>query len=425
MDAIKVFFIIVFLIVLVIIAIYLIIKQSSKVADVKCPVAPGTSDNVLKYVQTLIENTPHKKGLSSELVVQRKDVVQANLDIIHTANLEQQANKNDSNSDKVIVFAANRFLPYTHQEIIQLFTGLIIPEEYRAQTFPNPAPIANGEDLGTGKYFRIDFDKIPSTESRLDIFYGISPRLLTQPRDQGTCGSCWSFSACAVMAAQVTKESVSEKAVGLSEQYYIDCVGENYGCQGGFPIFVYEKIAADKFVVLDDPSGIPYVQEKKDVCKVESSSIPYPVDFKGIISFGKDDAGFFPVDNLKGAEKYRLLDLTVPSKEMIEKIKKILFNYGPLTVLIYVDEQMPYISSGIYTSTDQKQGKKVSANHAVVIAGFGVDLDQEQYWIVRNSWGKDWAESGYFQLSTSSPICGITLPYIGAMDKLPTFPEQD
>jgi hypothetical protein len=61
----------------------------------------------------------------------------------------------------------------------------------------------------------------------------------------------------------------------------------------------------------------------------------------------------------------------------------------------------------------------MNPNHAVIIAGFGVDLDGEEYWIIRNSWGKDWAESGYFQLSVDSPICGLTLPILGSTKDLP------
>lgn len=398
------------------------------------------SDDVMKYVQTLLENTPHKQGLSSELVGQRRDIVEKNLTLISASNLEQKTLLDEGKTDKVVTFGANRFLPYTHQEIIQLFTGLLIPEEYRSQMYPNPAPVAapapvavsangitgsnQGQTGSNGKSFKIDFEKIPSTQSRYDIFYGISPRLFDNPQDQGTCGSCWAFASCAVVGAQVSKSIVTENVVTPSVQYYINCVTQNFGCDGGFPIYVYEKIAQDKFIVVDDPKNLPYIQQKSPNCVIPSEEVlKYPVSLSGIISFGKEDVGFFPVDNLKGAEKFRSLELNVPSEQLVDKIKKILFFYGPMTVLIYVDEKLPYISSGIYKSTDMKEGKKMNPNHAVVIAGYGVDLDAEEYWIIRNSWGKDWAESGYFQLSVNSPICGITVPLFGSIKNLPLIEE--
>jgi hypothetical protein len=405
-----------------------------------CPTCPSSqvSDDILSYVQSLLQNTPHRQGLSSELVNQRKDIVDANLNLIHTSNLQERARLERGKTDQVVTFTANRFLPYTHQEIIQLFTGLLIPEEYRNPMYPNPAPpmiraAANGSPNGattggatggatdgdTGKSYKIDFSKIPSTQARYDIFYGISPKLFGEPLDQGTCGSCWAFASCGVLGAQLTKQSVAEKAITLSVQYYIDCVQQNYGCDGGFPVYVYEKVATDKFVVFDDGAA-PYVQQKDKIPICDNPNLTrFKVDLKGIISFGKEDAAFFTKDNLKGAELYRSLELQVPSDQLRDKIKKILFFYGPMTVLIYVDTKLPYVSSGIYKSTDMKDGMKMNPNHAVIIAGFGVDLDGEEYWIIRNSWGKDWAESGYFQLSVDSPICGLTLPILGSTKDLP------
>lgn len=424
---------------LIILFSYLIYILNFKNTNTTCPKS-GVSDDVLTYVQSLLDKTPHKEGLSSEIVTKRKDIVERNLNLISVSNLEQKQLLDEGKTDKVVAFSANRFLPYTHQEIIQLFTGLLIPEEYRSPIYPNPAPfnpsLARKADMepsgltgpngptGTGKSFRIDFNKIPSTQARYDIFYGISPRLFGNPTDQGTCGSCWAFAACAVVGAQVTKSTITENVVSPSVQYYINCTAQNFGCDGGFPVYVYEKMAADKYIVLDDPKILPYLQQKENRCEIPPNLTKYEIELKGIISVGKDDVGFYPVDNLKGAEQYRSLELHVPSEVLRDKIKKLLFFYGPLTVLIYVDEKLPYISSGIYKSTDTKDGKKMNPNHAVVIAGYGVDLDGDEYWIIRNSWGKDWAESGYFQLSTDSPICGMTLPIFGTIKDLPLIENE-
>ena len=50
--------------------------------------------------------------------------------------------------------------------------------------------------------------------------------------------------------------------------------------------------------------------------------------------------------------------------------------------------------------------KKV-LNHEVTLVGYG-KRDGEEYWIVKNSWGRDWGIDGYFHISTRNTDCGIT-----------------
>merc|ERR1739848_203870 len=53
-------------------------------------------------------------------------------------------------------------------------------------------------------------------------------------------------------------------------------------------------------------------------------------------------------------------------------------------------------------------------DHAVLVTGFGVENGQK-YWLVKNSWGENWGESGLIRLERGSNQCGITYQPVGAV----------
>lgn len=46
-------------------------------------------------------------------------------------------------------------------------------------------------------------------------------------------------------------------------------------------------------------------------------------------------------------------------------------------------------------------------NHAVVVTGFGKDENNTEFWTIKNSWGENWGNKGYFNMVKGENMCGI------------------
>jgi len=81
-------------------------------------------------------------------------------------------------------------------------------------------------------------------------------------------------------------------------------------------------------------------------------------------------------------------------------------NIGPIAISVEAVRWMSY-RSGIFDGCNQKNP---DIDHSVQLVGYGTDSNKVDYWIVRNSWGSGWGESGYIRLKReSTPRCGTDL----------------
>lgn len=79
----------------------------------------------------------------------------------------------------------------------------------------------------------------------------------------------------------------------------------------------------------------------------------------------------------------------------------------PVSVAIQADQKVFQIyKSGIFDSAECG----TALDHATNVVGWGTELGQD-YWIMRNSWGNTWGESGYMRIAIrdGAGICGIQM----------------
>ena len=198
---------------------------------------------------------------------------------------------------------------------------------------------------------------------------------VTPVKNQVICGSCWAFSAVGNIEGQYFFKQNTLR--NLSEQQLVDCDTLDQGCDGGQ--------MQNAFTWLSENGGL----EPTDY-------YPY-FGFEGTCKINKGEQ----IVQLKG-----YMNITQDENVIAES----LYQYGPLSTGVN-GNKLQFYKSGIFSP------KRCSTelDHGVLLVGYGTgdsDIEKEKdvdYWLVKNSWGADWGENGYFRIARGSGMCGINL----------------
>ena len=200
---------------------------------------------------------------------------------------------------------------------------------------------------------------------------------LTPVKNQLNCGACWTFASFGAIESYLKiKYHLSDVLNDFSENHMRHSHNFDIGsCTGGNMKMSAAYLLGNKGPVYE--SDDPYRPLTNEYC-TDCISSRYI-----------DSAVFMPT-------RYDIDD--------IGYIKRALYQHGGLYSSLYFDENKYYIPHSFAYYYDDPDDSFHDSNHAIVIVGWNDDFiipdaPGKGAFIVRNSFGSDWGDNGYFYVS--------------------------
>lgn len=296
-----------------------------------------------KYQEDLVDS------VVGETLEQRFDVFQQNLALIR---------KHNSNPSASWEMDVNRFAAHSWAEFAE--ERLSAPQDCSA---------THRRSDGAAQLEAAQAEDVPATMDWRE------QGVVTRVKDQGSCGSCWTFSTTGVVESH---HAITNKVlVTLSEQQLVDCAGDfnNNGCDGGLPSQAMEYIRFRGG--LEREASYPY-NGRDGVCSFDASKVAA-----------------------------RVADVVNITEGDEQGILSVVGTAGPVAIAYDCTNGFQFYHSGVYDGWFC--GTKPSqVNHAVLAVGYGHDdRSGKDYWLVKNSWGSRFGEKGYFRIVRGKNKCGL------------------
>jgi len=192
---------------------------------------------------------------------------------------------------------------------------------------------------------------------------------VSKVKNQFICGSCWAFSV--VGNIEGVNYLKTKKMQLLSEQQLVSCDKVDQGCEGGYMEDAYKYLLKAGGIESDDYYYVGF----DDECQFDKDKIVVTIS-----NYVFDKTGDY------------------------NQIKSMLMNNAPLSIGL----NAYYLQSYKLGIIDLVVGEECTnvIDHGVLLVGFGKENGKE-YWIIKNSWGADWGESGFFRIANEKGICGV------------------
>jgi len=260
-------------------------------------------------------------------------------------NLEFISQQNSLN--KSFALGVNEFSDMTHKEFLSTLVG----QRLKSAIGNDPEAVATVEPQTKAPRAEVDWrDK----------------GCVTAVKNQGSCGSCWTFSSTGAMEAM--HFFANGTLVDLSQQQLVDCAGPegNHGCSGGLTYNAFKWVQKNGGIC--SLAGYPYVGRDM-TCKKTCQPV---AKVGGYVTVDKNE------NALKTSVDGRPTSISLDAR----------------------GREWQSYKSGIFNVPSC--GREME--HDVLAVGYS---DSGNYWLVKNSWGTNWGERGYIRIVRGKNMCGL------------------
>lgn len=219
--------------------------------------------------------------------------------------------------------------------------------------------------------YRVQADDFTSTATLPSSYIGF----FTSVKNQGVYGLGWAVVCNGEFESVIKKQDGID--VDLSEQYLVSCNPYGWGCDGG-------AWAYDMFV---DPGAVMESCFPFSGCDTPCNhNCPYPYVAQGWAFVNPN--------------------VSVPA---VNEIKQAIYDYGAVGAAVYVDSFFQYYTAGVF---DHCLKKKKYPNHMIQLVGWDDSKGEKGAWLLKNSWGTGWGESGFMWIAYNCNLVGYDANYV-------------
>jgi len=194
---------------------------------------------------------------------------------------------------------------------------------------------------------------------------------VTAVKNQGQCGSCWSFSTTGSIEGQWFL--AGHTLVALSEQELVSCDTADDGCNGGLMDNAFNTIVNTWGGWITGENDYPYVSGGGNVPSCDRTGKPKRAQITGHTDVAQSES----------------------------VMASTLASIGPISIAVDASSWQTY-TGGILTNCVSQQ-----IDHGVLLVGMNLKYSTP-YWIIKNSWASSWGEEGYIRVAYGSDQCLIT-----------------